>query len=888
MSQVLLTLQKILQLEARHGCRDRAVVGGLESFLRRQAPELHEDQAARLESRLAGYAAATPAARAAAVRELLAWLGGLGLEAAGERAPVRQLPAGRPVAAPRSMASALPARRSPASSAAPANDAAPGVSIAVPAPRIPPPKPGLDWTAIKLRKTDDPLLAQSVGELRGVGPRTTVLLARLGIHSIGDLIWHVPASYRDYRQVARIVDLVPGDLATVVGLVRRRSQKSPRPGLSIWTYAVDDGSGVVEASFFNQPFMGKELGPGDAVALSGKVDLFQGRTVLANPEWEPLEAESLHTARLLPVYPLTEGLRQRWLRRLAGDAVRAHVVGLGDALPPGLRADLDLPTRPWSLYQLHFPDSEECLGQARERLAFDELLLLQLWARRKRLAARRRPAPRLESGLPARAALEAALPFALTGGQRRCLDEIAEDLGRPWPMARLLQGDVGSGKTAVAAGAAAICVAAGHQAAIMAPTEILADQHYRGLCRILAPLGYRPYDLAAPPEPDEAGPFIARLVGSLSAGAKKRMAAAISAGRVDLVVGTHAVIQQGVRFPRLGLAVVDEQHRFGVLQRAELQLKAGASADAQAGAEGAAAKAPTDETPAAHLLVMTATPIPRTLALALNADLDQSVIDELPPGRQVIETFWLKPQERDRAYAFIRRRVEAGEQAYVVCPLVEDSEQIQARAATAEYERLQAEVFADLRLGLLHGRMRPVEKDAVMQAFVRGEIQVLVATAVIEVGVDVPNATVMLIEGADRFGLAQLHQFRGRVGRGSAASACLLVADDPGKSAVARLRKMTELVPGVGPDGLPSKRPLTGLELAEFDLQQRGPGDYFGVQQSGIVDRFRFARLAPSRALSLAADAAGRILEADPKLAAPEHGPLAAALAEFSAAAQRG
>jgi ATP-dependent DNA helicase RecG len=868
MSQALLTLQKILQLEIRHGCRDRAVVGGLEAFVRRQAADFPADQAEMLLARLTGYAAVDPAQRAAAAREALGWLAALRLEPGADagRSKVRA------PAAPASRATGAPAQE----------------PVLRDLPRVPPPLPGLDWATIKLRKIDDPRLERPVSELRGVGPRTAVLLARLGIHTIAELIWHVPARYRDYRQVARIADLVPGGLATVVGLVRRRSQKQPRPGLSIWTYAVDDGSGVVEASFFNQPFMAKELGPGDAVALSGKVDSFQGRPTFANPEWETLEAESLHTARLLPVYPLTEGLRQRWLRRMAGEAVRAYAPGLGEALPPGLRADLDLPTRPWSLVQLHFPDSEAALGRARERLAFDELLLLQLWGRRKRLAARRRPAPSLGAGLPALTALEAALPFALTGAQRRCLDEIAADLGRPWPMARLLQGDVGSGKTAVAAGAVAICVAAGHQAAIMAPTEILADQHYRGLCRILAPLGYRPFDPGAPPAADETGPFIARLVGSLTAGAKKRVAAAIADGRVDLVVGTHAVIQQGVSFPRLGLAVVDEQHRFGVLQRAELQLKAREPAAVAGGAEPATASPASDDSPAAHLLVMTATPIPRTLALAINADMDQSVIDELPPGRQPIETFWLAPDERDRAYAFIRRRAEAGEQAYIVCPLVEDSEQIQARAATAEYERLKAEVFADLRLGLLHGRMRPSEKDAVMQAFARGELDLLVATAVIEVGVDVPNATVMLIEGADRFGLAQLHQFRGRVGRGAAASACLLVADDPGKSASARLAKMTELLPASGPDGQPVMRPLSGLELAEFDLQQRGPGDYFGLQQSGVVDRFRFARLAPSRALSLAAAAAGRILEADPDLVAPEHGPLAAALAAFSEAAQRG
>ncbi len=888
MTPTHLTLGKILQLEARHGYRDRAVVGGLAAYVARQEADLGPDLALRLGLLFRDYGAMSPSDRAQAVRACLELLAGAaepkGQTGAGAMPPRRgRSPA--PLSPPSGAPAAVPST-DPAQARQLASGIAPHASAQAldPATQAILDRPG--------RRTDAPALAEGVRSLRGVGPRTERLLAQLGLHTVMDLLLHAPNRYLDYRLRRRIADLQPGDSATVCGLVRRRTLRQLRQGLSLWTFMVEDDSGRLEVSFFNQAHVAKELDPGDVVHLSGKVDLYQGRLTMANPEWEALGAQGAATGRLLPVYPLTEGLQQRWLRRMIGQALGEQAQHLGEPLPPELRSELGLASRPWALYHLHRPSDEAELARARERLAFDELLLLQLWGRRKRLAARRRPAPSLAAGLPTLDALREALPFHLTQAQERCIAEICADLGQTWPMARLLQGDVGSGKTAVAAAAATVCVAAGHQAALMAPTEILADQHYRGLLRLLEPLGYRPWEAGAKKDGNRAeGPRMVRLVGSLSQGTKRAIAHAIARHEVDLVVGTHAVIQRGVSFARLGLAVVDEQHRFGVLQRAELQLKAaGAVAEEGAGeaSPDGAENAVSGPPPQAHLLVMTATPIPRTLALALNADLDQSVIDELPAGRQPIQTHWLAPDERERAYAFIRRSVQAGQQAYVVCPLVEDSEQVQARAATAEFERLQAQVFPELRLGLLHGRMRASEKEAVMADFAANRLQVLVATAVIEVGVDVPNATVMLIEGADRFGLAQLHQFRGRVGRGSQASTCLLVADDPGKGASARLRKLTETLPAVDAEGRSVRRPLSGLELAEFDLEQRGPGDFFGVRQSGVVDRFRFARVGPSRALTLAARAAGLLLDRDPELLDPRHAQVAAALAEFTAAAQRG
>jgi ATP-dependent DNA helicase RecG len=495
---------------------------------------------------------------------------------------------------------------------------------------------------------------------------------------------------------------------------------------------------------------------------------------------------------------------------------------------------------------MHFPDDDAGLARARRRLAFDELFLIQLGvAQRKRAWRESSGAPELALDADLRAAFEGALPFALTRAQLRVVEQIFDDVARPQPMGRLLQGDVGAGKTVVAALAMLAALADGYQAVLMAPTEILAEQHFRTLERVM---GATPVRELFRERRGRPGPEVGLLVGSTPKGAKRRdLLNAAAVGDVDVLVGTHALIQDKVDLARLGLAVVDEQHRFGVLQRSALRQKG--------------------YNP--HLLVMTATPIPRTLALTLYGELDLSIIDELPPGRQQIKTRWVAPAQRRGAYEFVRREVQAGRQAFIVCPLVEESENVQARAATAEYERLSQEDFPELRLGLLHGRMSPAEKDAAMRAFRDGETQILVATVVIEVGIDVPNATVMLIEGADRFGLAQLHQLRGRVGRGAEQSYCILLSEAPSLDGQERLRVIEETT--------------DGFRLAEEDLRIRGPGEFLGTRQSGVPD-LKVANIGDAAMVQEAREAAFDLVERDPALVSPEHRVLAERLARLAVA----
>ncbi len=843
-------LIRVLELERQQGCLDSAVIGGLEGFLDHWRSEaagvLAEAVVRQAMASLNGYSQLSVPERTRRIDSVLALLGQVGVphqRGAERRLAEAQGGADRGVG------------RGPAGADRGAGRGPAGAD------RRPAGQPaGVAAAEREARPTGGLGLEQPLTVLRGVGHRTAEALARLNLRSIQDLLLHAPSRYSDFRDVKTVSQLRPGDQTTVVGTVWDVKSRPGRNVQHVLSVLLNDTTGTVVCVFFNQPYLEREFAIGRRIVVSGRVEVWAGRLTFRAPEWEPLDEHLVHTGRLVPVYPLTAGISQRWLRSRIQAAVEEYAPHVRDPLPAELRAAWSLLSLPEALRNLHLPATEEAAKVARERLAFDELLALQLIACQRRAARRSRPGPNLEAGRELAEAFVRQLPFAMTAAQRRAWDEIAADLVSGAPMARLLQGDVGSGKTAVAVAAALMAVGAGYQAALMAPTEILAEQHFQTLARWLPAHGFGVYD---PREGDLAAGArwrLARLVGGMRPREKEAVAAALAEGLVDLVVGTHALIQPDVLLPRLALTVIDEQHRFGVLQRAALPERSAAG-------EGGLGGLP-------HTLIMTATPIPRTLAMVLNADLDHSVIDQLPPGRKPVRTHWLAGRDRERAYHFLRQRVLAGQQAYVVVPLVEDSESIAAPAALAAYERFRDEIFPDLRVGLVHGRMRAAEKEAAMEAFRSGQTDILVATSVIEVGVDVANATVMLVEGADRFGLAQLHQLRGRVGRGALDSACLLLAEEPSAAARERLEALV--------------RTANGLELAELDLKQRGPGDYFGVQQSGVVERFRFAREASLEVLDKAHRAARALVAEDPELRRSDLAALRARVADLRQALERG
>jgi ATP-dependent DNA helicase RecG len=679
-------------------------------------------------------------------------------------------------------------------------------------------------------------LSRPVKTLKGVGPKIAEKLEKLGGHTIWDLLYVFPRRYDDYSLLKPISKLSYGEHVTVIGSIWETRSRRTRTNQTLIESIISDGTGTVQATWFNQPWLANQLPAGMKIVLSGKVDMFLGRLVFNSPEWEALELEPLRTRRIVPVYPLTEGLSASKMREIMQQVMKEWSTRVPDPLPQDMRKRRHLYSLPYALQQLHFPDSHEAMRLARQRLAFDELLLLQLGVQRQRRDWLAHP------GLPLH--LEdvlldeyyAALPFGLTGAQLRVIAEIRADLARAMPMNRLLQGDVGSGKTAVAAAAMFLTARRGAQAALMAPTEILAEQHYQGLARLLEPLGIR----------------VALLTGSTSVAEREAILHSLADGEIQVAIGTHALIQPAVTFHRLAVAIVDEQHRFGVDQRAALREKGPSSGE-------------TVISP--HLLVMSATPIPRTLALSMYGDLDLSILDEMPPGRQEIKTRWLRASERERAYNFIRRQVSEGRQAFIIYPLVEESDSINAPAAVEEFTRLRDEIFPNLRVGLVHGRMKSDEKEAMMRSFVRHETDVLVATSVIEVGVDVPNSTVIVIEGADRFGLAQLHQFRGRVGRGEYPSYCILLAEDVTPDAEQRLAAL--------------EATNDGFILAERDLELRGPGEFLGRRQSGLPELRLASLLHDIDVLNMAQEEAVAIFSVDPQLEWPEHSLLRDRVQEF-------
>ncbi len=683
--------------------------------------------------------------------------------------------------------------------------------------------------------------------LPGIGRAAAARLEKLGVRTAGDAVRHFPRRYSDFSDVRPIgeIELGAGPV-TVVGKVERVATMGFGRRMRGTEATISDASGRLKIVWFNMPYVAKALAGQEMLAVSGRVRLYRGHLQMENPDYEPFDADLVHTGRLVPVYPATARLSQRAIRR----AVKTAVDSLAGRLPDPIPGEFHLEAKPSleeAIRSIHYPGSQEEAEGARRRLALGEFLAIQCAVLQRRARwQRQRDAPKLtlDSGL---APLIEALPFELTADQERTLGEITADIAADVPMLRLLQGDVGSGKTVVAFAAMMAAVASGSQAALMAPTEILAEQHYRSFASLLG--GQETAALAglfAPPWLDRPVRVVL-MTGSLSASEKERLRNDTANGGADVLIGTHALLEESVAIPRLGLAVIDEQHRFGVAQRQRLREK---SANP-------------------HLLVMTATPIPRTLALTVYGDLEASVIAELPPGRRPVKTVWVQPEEREEAYDFLRERLDSGEQAFVICPLVEESEALDVRAAEDEYEVLRKGPLRNYRVALLHGRMPGRQKDDVMSRFAAGEFHALVSTSVIEVGIDVPAATVIVIEGAERFGLSQLHQFRGRVGRSDAQSYCLLFSstDEPGPDAVRRLQAMIET--------------NSGFDLAETDLELRGEGEAWGTEQSGLNSMLKVARLTDRDLLIRAREMAATVLERDPDLQLAQHRVLAAAVKPF-------
>lgn len=643
------------------------------------------------------------------------------------------------------------------------------------------------------------VLDTPLSKISGIGPAYLSRLSRLGIKTAGDLIYHFPFRYEDLSLVRRIAEAKEGEVVTIRGQIWEISSFRTARGKFLTKALINDGTGSLPAVWFNQPYLTKTLKTGHTVSLAGKVTSFGGQLTMTAPDYE-LGTPKSHTGRIVPIYPETEGLSSKWLRSKVNLLIPELISSVEDFLPVEIKTQHQLDGLSDSLVKIHRPQSWSEVEAARRRLEFEELWLFQLAALIRKREWQKSRGKALEVDQEKVVSFMSNLPFELTSAQRRVTKEILADLAQDKPMNRLLMGDVGSGKTVVAAIAGYITHLNGFQVAFMAPTEILATQHFRTLQTILSPFGVS--------------------VG-LRTGSTKT-------GPADITVGTHALIAKAAGFENLGLVVIDEQHRFGVAQRGSLKEKGIYP----------------------HLLTMTATPIPRTLALTIYGDLDLSVINELPPGRKVIKTYLTPKEKRDKAYQFIREKITSGEQAFIITPLIEPSETLTTlKSAKTEFQRLSEEVYPDLKLGLLHGQLKSQEKDAVLEKFRSGETQILVATPVVEVGIDVPNATVMVIEGADHFGLAQLHQLRGRIGRGTKESWCLLFSDSYDAEVNSRLKAM--------------ETHYLGPELAELDLKLRGPGEMYGLKQSGLPN-LKIASLQDTSLISETRESAQKYLDKTP------------------------
>ena len=670
-------------------------------------------------------------------------------------------------------------------------------------------------------------LDEPVQYLKGIGPKRAGLLERAGVLTVRDLLDYFPRRYLDRSRIAKIHHLRINEQVTIIGdVLSTEMVQGKRKRFVVW---VGDGTGMLQCTWFQgHAWVSKQLNKGEKAAFSGKVTFYRGPQMV-HPEYDILTEDGhdpMHTAGIIPLYPSTEsltkgGLDSRGFRRVLHPLVMNHAFEIPETLPQSILDEKKLLPADQAIRAIHFPENQTILQKAVRRLKFEELFYIQLF-----LASQRETRHLEKKGIvfeqvgDSFKALLDKLPFDLTEAQKRALREIRQDMKSPAPMNRLIQGDVGSGKTIVALLAMMIAVANGYQAAFMAPTEILAEQHYLTVHKWLESFNLR----------------VGLLTGSQKSAQRSETLAALESGGIDIIVGTHALVQEGVTFKQLGLLVIDEQHRFGVLQRAALREK-GQLPD---------------------VLVMTATPIPRTLALTLYGDLDVSVIDEKPANRQNIRTVWRKDNKRPQIYEYIRSEVNAGRQAYIIYPLVEESEKIDLAAATEGYETLSKDIFPEFTCGLLHGRMKPDEKEAAMSAFKANEVQILISTTVIEVGIDVPNATIMLIEHAERFGLTQLHQLRGRVGRGKHESLCILLSGYAvSEDAEKRLGTM--------------ERTHDGFEISEIDLEIRGPGELFGTRQSGLLNLKIASLVTDGAILEEAKKAAIAVIADDPKLEKESH-----------------
>lgn len=820
-SMRMAAFRRVLQLEAERGHENKAVVGGLDRFLDRWRSDLSDDELQELSTSLTAtltqrkYDSLSVKQRERWVHEALTALGDQEAFQDTKAEPVAQQSPKPRVSKPQSLAQSKPT---------PVKSSPEGFSLDS-APTV----------------------------IKGVGPGIAVKLKALGIRDIRDLLYHYPSRHLSVSQIA---NLSQGEETAIVGSVWDvRVLRMGKGGALQSTEAVlGDETGNIRVFWFNQQYVARYVRPGNRLLVNGYFRGYRGQPTFEGNGYEivPDNEDRLAAGSLVPIYPATKGMPQRTLRRIITNALDAWLPRLFDHLPEEMRERQSLLDVAFALRGYHQPDSSESKASARYRLAFDEMFIRQISMLSRKHEWQAVSALKLTKVKAVMQEFIAALPFTLTKGQSRTLKEVLTDIAGDVPARRLVEGEVGSGKTVVALAAMLNAVAHGHQAAIMAPTEILAQQHFETISRLLEGITRsinEPNHLVIEMESISKPLTVGLMLGSHTKRQKDHMKRRMEEHAVDILVGTHALIQGDIDIPDLALAVVDEEHRFGVAQRQAL---------------GGKGRRP-------HLISMSATPIPRSLALTVYGDMDISIIDELPPGRSASQTRWLRPDQREQANRFIRKEVAAGHQAFVVCPLIDESDSLQTSAAVEEHRKLSEDVFSDLNVGLLHGRMNLKAKTAVMERFRSGEINVLVSTPVVEVGVDIPNATVMMVEGADRFGLSSLHQLRGRVGRSDSQGYCILVAENPSEDAQARLSVM--------------EQESDGFRVAEEDLKLRGPGELTGTRQSGVPD-LKLANLQDMELLSAAREEANGVLSQDPGLEAPEHRLIAEALRRLTSRAE--